>query len=793
MSQPSLHESLATTVTRQISNSCSEIDSDRVERLAREMRRRWQQGERPCVEDLLAGEPDLEECPEEMVELLYEEICIRREFGEETAALDVARRFPQWAAHLQVLSACQELLRPGVADCGHSVEGERLGDFHLLAELGRGVQGPVFVATQPALADRPVVIKLIPRDGQEHLSLARLQHTHIVPLYSVQEMGGDGLLALCMPYFGGTTLAHVLSALQSIPPRERTGKHILEAIRDAQPFSTQAVPVAGPACQFLARVSYEQAICWIGACVSDALHYAADRGLVHLDVKPSNVLLAADGQPMLLDFHLARAPLLAGAAAPERLGGTPTYMAPEQQLALPAVQERGTIPVDVDARADIYSLGVLLYEALGGPLPLSSADPGPTLRRCNPQVTAGLADLLSRCLAADARDRYSDAAALAADLRRHLTGLPLQGVRNRSLIERWRKWRRRRPAALAFIGFIATLVTAAGLVLVYANRQRDQARLALTEGRDFLAEHQPTLAVTAFQRGLALMKPIPLGNDLDRELRDQLDHAERAVVTCELHFLVEGLRSYFGAVDLTPMEARQVEAHCRQFWEKRDLIYQRLQRQDDPGLELQVQADLLDLAILWTDLSVRLAGSDAAMARQEALKVLDEAKRLFGSSCVLEQEWVMHASALGLSKRREAAVAPRTAWEHCALGRVLFRTGDVAGAAAHFQQAVELEPGGLWANYYRGTCAYHQACFHEAVSAFSACVAVAPDRAWCFYNRGLAYLELGSREAALRDFNSALRLEPTLTPALVQQKWLQAEKQKKSARSGDSVTDRRMR
>src|SRR4029078_4238539 len=89
-----------------------------------------------------------------------------------------------------------------------------------------------------------------------------------------------------------------------------------------------SVPEPSPARSFLSRTSYARAIAWLGVCLADALHYAHERGLLHLDLKPSNVLWAADGQPMLLDFHLARAPIPAG-AAPATLGGTAASMAPE--------------------------------------------------------------------------------------------------------------------------------------------------------------------------------------------------------------------------------------------------------------------------------------------------------------------------------------------------------------------------------------------------------------------------------------------------------------------------------
>jgi tetratricopeptide (TPR) repeat protein len=605
-------------------------------------------------------------------------------------------------------------------------------------------------------------VKVIARDGQEHLSLARLQHTHIVPLYSVQDFPDRHQLALCMPYFGGTTLANLVTAVGAIPPEQRSGKDLLDALQKNKASAPFAVPIDGPACRFLARASYVQAVCWLGACLADALHYASERGLVHLDVKPANVLLAADGQPMLLDFHLARGPLREGTAAPEILGGTPAYMAPEHRTVLDEVPTGGPVLLTVDGRADIYSLGALLYETLGGTVPAPRDRPGQLLTLANPRVTVGLADILNRCLAPSLHDRYPDAATLAADLRRHLTDLPLQGVRNRSLVERWRKWRRRRPVALFLAGPLVAVLMTVALVAVQANRQLHQGRLALIDGREHLAHHRTGEAISAFQRGLALAEPMPRSGELAKELREQLRLAQGSQVAQELHRLVEGLRPYYSVASLPNSEARSVEVSCRLFWDKRHLIHQRLEPQLDPDLTRQMRTDMLDLAILWTDLRVRLAGDQEAAARHEALDVLNQAEELFGPSCVLDQERSTQAEVLGLPKPVQTTSLPRSAWEHAALGRALLRSGHLEAAAVQFQQALDLQPGDLWANFYSGLCSYRQAHFEDALIAFNACVALAPDRAWCFYNRSLANKQLGRQEKAFQDIHTAQRLDPTL-------------------------------
>src|SRR5262249_52004028 len=137
-----------------------------------------------------------------------------------------------------------------------------------------------------------------------------------------------------------------------------------------------SVPEQGPARQFIARASYLQAVCWLGACLADALADAHRRDLVHLDLKPSNILIAADGTPLLLlDFHLARPPIRHNDPAQHWIGGTPHYMSPEQRLAMSEIHA-GLVPtVDVDGRSDIYALGLVLFRALGvaisnGPFPM---------------------------------------------------------------------------------------------------------------------------------------------------------------------------------------------------------------------------------------------------------------------------------------------------------------------------------------------------------------------------------------------------------------------------------------
>lgn len=712
---------MTTTVRAQPpSSDTSQADVSAVDPLVADMVARWRTGERPPAEDYL-DRSDLWDHPEAALELIAEELVLRAEFGEPVTEADLARRFPRWQAQVQVLLDCQRALGPPAAP-RFPAPGDRVGDFELLSELGRGSHGRVYLAAQPSLAGRPVVLKVAPRGGGEHLSLARLQHTHIVPLYSTHDFPDWGLFGLCMPYFGGVTLA-------DLP-------------RPGEPRPADTVPA--PANEFLARAAPWEAVCWVGACLADALQYAHDRELVHLDLKPSNVLIAADGTPMLLDFHLAQPPMRAADPAPTRLGGTAGYMPPEQQAAMKAVTAGRPVPADVDGRADLYALGVLLGE-------LWDKLAGRDDRR-----SVGLTDILAKCTAADAAGRYPSAAALAGDLRRHLMALPLKGVGNRSFRERWRKWRRRRPLALPLALTVAALLVLAGGLVRHADRQADRARAALRDGQARLGQGRYHEAGEACRSGQAALDGVPFHRSLRTRLADIGRAAERAEAAEELHRLCERVRPLYAAEVLPPALAREAAERCAELWDRREEVACRLADQPSADLERRWRTDLLDLGILTAHLGVRAAPPDRTIdARRRALGTLAEAEALLGPSPVLALERATLAGEPPAPTR-----PPETAWEHLAVGRARVAAGDFHPAKASLDRC--LDPRSVWGHYYRGVCCLRLGEVTEAAAEFSACVALAPESGWCVYNRGVAYVQAGRPDSAEADFDRALALDPGL-------------------------------
>ena len=573
----------------------------------------WRRGERPLAEDVLAGHPELGD--DAAIRLIYEEVCLRREAGEEVDPAEVTRRFPRWCDELAVLLDCQRLMESAPARVVFPHVGEVLAGFRLLAELGRGAAGRVFLAAQPSLGDRPVVVKVTPRGREEHLSLARLQHMNIVPLYSEHVIRDRNLQILCMPFLGGATLAQVLEALEDRPVAERSGQQIVEVLDRVGARRPGGLQSGGPYRRFIARASYVEAICSIGAALADGLQYAHERDLVHMDVKPSNALLAGDGQPMLLDFHLARSPIGPASPPPAWMGGTLEFMSPEHRQAMEAVREGRPVRDAVDGRTDIYSLGMLLYVALGGVLPEAADTPLVPLHRLNPRVSVGLSDVIHKCLRREPGGRYPDAASLAGDLRRHLADRPLRGVPNRSWPERWRKWRRRHPWALSRRGLVGLILLAAigapATTLGIAYRQRrDAVAAALDLGRASFDRGEYAESASTFGQGLALVDRLPGFDGSRRELAKGLDRATRAARIAALHELAETIRFRYGLAPPPADEAPALIRLGRATWEARGWLLQGPDGPPEAESARRVRSDLRDLVLLWADLRVRCAAAD---------------------------------------------------------------------------------------------------------------------------------------------------------------------------------------
>lgn len=251
--------------------------------------------------------------------------------------------------------------------------GDRIHDFELVRELGRGGFATVYLARQVSLG-RLVALKVGPNRGREAQTLASLEHDHIVHVFSESVDEARQARFLCMQYVAGATLADVMQQLSPEIRSQGNGSDYLAALDRISKHTDEFRPSALQERQALAEGTFFEAVCWIGAKLSSALQFAHDQGVLHRDIKPANILVNAYGRPFLADFNLASN---TSSDHDVLVGGTLPYMSPEHLRAfISRFQDDWNF---VGVQSDLYSLGVVLYELLTGKRPYSSS--------INPQVS----------------------------------------------------------------------------------------------------------------------------------------------------------------------------------------------------------------------------------------------------------------------------------------------------------------------------------------------------------------------------------------------------------------------
>jgi len=298
---------------------------------------------------------------------------------------------------------------------------ERVGDFEILRVLGRGAFGVVYLARQLSL-DRHVALKVTATLGDEGRTMARLEHEHIVQVFSETVDADAGLRYLCMQYVPGTTLQAVIQGLR-LRGTAWTGRDYLQVIDDLHREPTALDAAALRDRQMLEQCDRVETVCWMGARLAEALGHAHGQGVLHRDIKPGNILVSRYGRPLLVDFNLALPSVSAG-PGDELFGGTLAYMAPEHLAAFRngSLEERDR----VREQADTYSLGVAVFELATGRLPPETTRQAGLTRDAwpppasSPSPWAGerersLYRTLRRCLAVRPEERFATAGELAAE------------------------------------------------------------------------------------------------------------------------------------------------------------------------------------------------------------------------------------------------------------------------------------------------------------------------------------------------------------------------------------------
>ncbi len=515
--------------------SSSESHSALVLELAEEFLERYRQGQRPSLKEYADRHPDL--------------------------AAEIREVFPAMAL-MENIALADESLAGGETPPGGGSPPEvlqQLGDFRIIREVGHGGMGVVYEAEQVSLG-RHVALKVLTRKmllearqrrrfEREAKAAAKLHHTNIVPVFGVGEQ--DGLPYYVMQFIQGLGLDEVLDELKRMqggtPAATASAGDLRVARKDvsavevarslmtgefhpaeepdepSEPLATGptapesgaklsgsftlsssslTLPGAGSAARGKAKkLSYWQSVAGVGVQVAEALAYAHNQGILHRDIKPSNLLLDTAGTVWVADFGLARAQEEEGLTHTGDIVGTLRYMPPE------AFEGRA------DARGDLYSLGLTLYELLALRPAFEEKDrqqlikrvtteEPPRLDRLNPQVPRDLVTIVHKAIDREPEQRYPSAAALAADLQRFLDDEPIK-ARRVSARERLWRWCRHHPGVASLTAALVLVLVGVTLASVLAAARfdrlaRQQAAAAADERQarqaaDEAKEHEAAL------------------------------------------------------------------------------------------------------------------------------------------------------------------------------------------------------------------------------------------------------------------------------------------------------------
>ena len=616
--------------------------------------------------------------------------------------------------------------------------------YAILGELGRGGMGVVYRAWDRTLR-REVAIKVAHGGaGPDSKGLARLRREAT----AAAQLRHPGIVAV---HEGGVHEGRPYLVLELVE-----GAESLEAALRRAPLAPREV----------ARVVREVAL---------ALAHAHERGVVHRDVKPENVLLERDGRARLVDFGLAR-----DESATERLTttgellGTPAYMAPEQV--------RGD-PAELGPATDVYGLGGILYRALTGRPPFRASSAPALLkqvlfdapvrpRRLAPGVHADLETIALRCLAKEPGWRYREAAGVAEDLRRFLNGEPIL-ARPVSALERLGLRLRRHGRWLVALVLGAALAaggTAAGLRGWEDARRREarQRRLAEVEAALEAARGRPLPAGSAEER--AVLEA--LARDPGPEVAARLEGELRGLTAA----IGSALRASYSSVQDDPPRLEGLDGAV-EAWLAREpgapLGSATARLLGEAGRRLEARADEGRPAALRpapARVRVLLASAqEAALGPQGAQRVRLVCEALARAGGAAQAPALVRYLAAEEDDLRAATAAealcllsPRGAAAH--IGPVLGRAREIGTRAFQERVARLLDPLGERASVeghvLRGVIALGGGDPAGAVAALGSALTLEPDHAEALGLRALARRELGDLGGAIADADRALELDP---------------------------------
>ncbi|HKB40000.1 MAG TPA: protein kinase [Gemmataceae bacterium] len=731
---------------------------------------------RPRLEEYLADARE----PERSLllhQLLLLEIDYRRLRGESPAAEEYGSRFPGLSSEFLVEAfppppPVDELATVAPPPFSPQLRSARyvVRQFH-----ARGGIGEIWLA-EDAEIGRQVALKRLRRRLEEQQDrflieaqiTGQLEHPGIVP---VHDLGVDeeGRAFYVMTFIHGRTLKEVIDEYHAgrstgapPPPQPRAPEAGARGARREPPEVQR--------CRLLE----------IFVKVCETVAYAHNRGVIHRDLKPDNVMIGPYGETLVLDWGMAKVlslPEQPGSNPPVHLTytsgstktqaghimGSPFYMAPEM------ADGRA---VEADDRTDVYLLGATLYHILTGHAPregrsleevieLARQVPPPPPRKLKAEVPRALNAICLKAMAHAKQDRYASALELAVDVKRYLADAPVAAYPEPVWVRAWR-WckRHRRAVAAAVLG-----VTLLGAVLGREALEREALRGAAREREETLRREAANLRLRDKIRG-NLAEFQDLADEMQFYTEGTIPGTDRPLPVDASRGRKAGDKALALAEELTedlkrlPLPDEQTRFD-KQLYELLLLMVQTQSQQFPSPKIVQVMLQQLERA---APLQKPSRGYHRLRAR--CFQLLGDTKQRDEETRRADDPRLAATALdyfLQAEQARSEAASPATGlWDATIPNPERLNT-----AIQHYEAALSIEPDHYWSHLHRGRCYMSLGKKAEAVEAFGGCVALKPKLPWGYSSRGLALGLMGRYHEGETDLNRALTLETDFRPALL--------------------------